>query len=140
MTYQVMSWPQQGGYRWIMVTAVHAGPLLREWRERRRLSQLDLSSRTGVSTRHLSCVETGRARPSRELLLYLADELEVPKRATNGGDVELDDGLAEFVLDAYQPILDSGVQRGAFGDGTPGNVSPDASAGTRLLDATGRRT
>ena len=66
-----------------MASIVHAGPLLREWRERRRLSQLDLSSRTGVSTRHLSCVETGRARPSRELLLFLAEELAVPRRATN---------------------------------------------------------
>lgn len=64
-------------------TRVHAGPLLREWRGRRRLSQLDLSVRTGVSTRHLSCVETGRAKPSRELLLFLADELEMPARVTN---------------------------------------------------------
>ena len=66
-----------------MSTRVHAGPLLRRWRTRRRLSQLDLSARTGVSTRHLSCVETGRSRPSRELLLYLADELEIPRRDTN---------------------------------------------------------
>ena len=66
-----------------MATRVHAGPLLREWRTRRRLSQLDLSSKTGVSTRHLSCVETGRAKPSRELLLYLAEELDIPRRATN---------------------------------------------------------
>ena len=66
-----------------MATRVHAGPLLREWRTRRRLSQLDLSARTGVSTRHLSCVETGRSRPSRDLLLYLADELEMPRRDTN---------------------------------------------------------
>jgi transcriptional regulator with XRE-family HTH domain len=64
-------------------TSVHAGPLLREWRTRRRLSQLDLSTRTGVSTRHLSCVETGRSKPSRELLVYLADELEMPRRDTN---------------------------------------------------------
>lgn len=66
-----------------MATRVHAGPLLREWRTRRRLSQLDLSSKTGVSTRHLSCIETGRAKPSRELLLYLAEELEIPRRGTN---------------------------------------------------------
>jgi len=66
-----------------MTDRVHAGPLLREWRSRRRLSQLDLSARTGVSTRHLSCVETGRSKPSRELLLFLADELEIPRRSTN---------------------------------------------------------
>ena len=64
-------------------TRTHAGPLLREWRNRRRLSQLDVSSRTGISTRHLSCVETGRAKPSRELLLHLANDLELPMRVTN---------------------------------------------------------
>ena len=76
--------------------------MLREWRVRRRLSQLDLSSRTGVSTRHLSCVETGRARPSRELLLFLAEELEMPKRAAN--DLLLAAGFAPvytaFAFDA----------------------------------------
>lgn len=66
-----------------MEKKAHAGPLLREWRTRRRLSQLDVSSRTGVSTRHLSCVETGKARPSRELLVFLAEELEIPKRVAN---------------------------------------------------------
>ncbi|HEV2069265.1 MAG TPA: helix-turn-helix transcriptional regulator [Acidimicrobiales bacterium] len=59
------------------------GPLLREWRGRRRLSQLQLSSATGVSTRHLSCVETGRSTPSRELVLHLARALEVPARSAN---------------------------------------------------------
>lgn len=60
-----------------------AGQMLREWRRRRRLSQLELASLTGVSTRHLSCVETGKARASRQLLLYLADELDVPLRDRN---------------------------------------------------------
>jgi transcriptional regulator with XRE-family HTH domain len=59
------------------------GALLREWRERRRLSQLDLSCDAGISTRHLSFLETGRARPSREMLLHLAEELKVPLRARN---------------------------------------------------------
>lgn len=59
------------------------GPQLRRWRELRRLSQLALSSATGVSTRHLSCVETGRSAPSRELVLHLARELEVPLREQN---------------------------------------------------------
>ena len=57
--------------------------MLREWRDRRRLSQLDLSTRAGVSTRHLSYVETGRATPSRELILHLARELDVPLREQN---------------------------------------------------------
>jgi transcriptional regulator with XRE-family HTH domain len=60
-----------------------AGPLLREWRLRRRLSQLDLSLQAAVSARHLSFVETGRARPSRELVLHLADRLDVPLRERN---------------------------------------------------------
>ncbi len=59
------------------------GPLLRSWRERRRRSQLDLASEAEVSTRHLSFVETGRSTPSRELLLHLAEHLEVPLRDRN---------------------------------------------------------
>lgn len=64
-------------------TVTGIGPMLREWREARRLSQLALSSAAGVSTRHLSCVETGRSRPSPELVLHLAEYLEVPLRARN---------------------------------------------------------
>lgn len=60
------------------------GCLLRDWRQRRRLSQLDLSSAAEVSARHLSFVETGRSRPSRELLLHLAEHLDVPLRERNG--------------------------------------------------------
>src|SRR5688500_19788324 len=59
------------------------GPLLREWRERRRLSQLDLALEAGVSARHLSFVETGRSKPGRELLLRIAEQLEVPFRERN---------------------------------------------------------
>ncbi len=59
------------------------GILLREWRQRRRLSQLELAVDADVSTRHLSCVETGRAQPSREMVLRLAERLEVPLRERN---------------------------------------------------------
>jgi transcriptional regulator with XRE-family HTH domain len=59
------------------------GPLLRSWRQRRRLSQLDLALEAGVSARHVSFVETGRARPSPEMVLHLADQLEVPLRDRN---------------------------------------------------------
>lgn len=59
------------------------GPLLAQWRRRKRLSQLELASSSGVSTRHLSFVETGRARPSRELVLHLAEHLDVPLRERN---------------------------------------------------------
>jgi transcriptional regulator with XRE-family HTH domain len=60
-----------------------AGGKLRAWRQHRRLSQLELAARTGASTRYLSCVETGKSNASRQLLLYLADELDVPLRARN---------------------------------------------------------
>jgi transcriptional regulator with XRE-family HTH domain len=59
------------------------GTLLREWRQRRRLSQLDLAGEADISTRHLSFVETGRALPSREMVLRLAERLEVPLRERN---------------------------------------------------------
>src|SRR3954471_10990745 len=60
------------------------GLLLRDWRRRRRLSQLDLALDAGVSTRHLSFIETGRARPSREMVVHLAEQLDVPLRERNG--------------------------------------------------------
>src|SRR3954464_15773897 len=60
------------------------GLLLRDWRRRRRLSQLDLALDAGVSTRHLSFVETGRSRPSREMVVHLAEQLDVPLRDRNG--------------------------------------------------------
>jgi transcriptional regulator with XRE-family HTH domain len=66
-----------------MATAQHPGELLREWRHRRNLSQFDLASRSAVSGRHLSFIETGRARPSREMILHLAQRLEIPLRERN---------------------------------------------------------
>lgn len=60
-----------------------AGDMLREWRKRRHLSQLELSARTGVSSRHLSYIETGRSRPSRQMILYLTEHLDVPLRERN---------------------------------------------------------
>jgi transcriptional regulator with XRE-family HTH domain len=59
------------------------GALLREWRQRRRLSQFELALQAGVSSRHLSYVETGRSRPSAEMVLHLAEQLEVPLRDRN---------------------------------------------------------
>jgi transcriptional regulator with XRE-family HTH domain len=60
-----------------------AGALLREWRNRRRMSQLDLGLEANVSARHLSFVETGRSQPSREMVLTLAEHLQVPLREQN---------------------------------------------------------
>ncbi|BBY24429.1 hypothetical protein MSTO_46340 [Mycobacterium stomatepiae] len=59
------------------------GVLLREWRTRRRVSQLDLSLSVGVSARHLSFIETGRSRPSPEMVLTLAEGLDIPLRERN---------------------------------------------------------
>ncbi|WP_397422445.1 helix-turn-helix domain-containing protein [Phenylobacterium sp.] len=59
------------------------GDQLRTWRQRRHLSQLDLALDAEISTRHLSFMETGRARPSREMVLRLAERLEVPLRERN---------------------------------------------------------
>jgi transcriptional regulator with XRE-family HTH domain len=97
------------------------GLLLREWRERRRLTQLDLANLTGTSSRHLSFVETGRSRPSREMVLRLAEALDVPLAERNqillatGHAPEYDDARSspastrqlldtlDLVLDAHEP-------------------------------------
>jgi transcriptional regulator with XRE-family HTH domain len=60
------------------------GPLLRHWREQRRRSQLDVSIAADLSARHLSFIETGRSKPSRQMIRRLCDELEVPLRDRNG--------------------------------------------------------
>ncbi|MBK8066162.1 MAG: helix-turn-helix transcriptional regulator [Rhodanobacteraceae bacterium] len=66
-----------------MDTTPPPGTLLRDWRQRRRLSQLDLALDAEISTRHLSFIETGRSRPSRGLLLHLAELLQLPLRERN---------------------------------------------------------
>ena len=65
------------------LTAPTIGERLRDWRQKRRLSQLDLALDAEISTRHLSFLETGRATPSREMVLRLAERLEVPLRERN---------------------------------------------------------
>ncbi|MGQ0684134.1 helix-turn-helix domain-containing protein [Bradyrhizobium sp.] len=62
---------------------IHIGEHLREWRQRRHLSQLDLAGEAEISARHLSFVETGRSAPSREMVLKLAERLDVPLRERN---------------------------------------------------------
>ncbi len=59
------------------------GPLLRGWREQRRVSQLELALRAGSSARHISFIETGRSRPSEEMVLRLAEHLDIPVRDRN---------------------------------------------------------
>jgi transcriptional regulator with XRE-family HTH domain len=91
--------------------------LLREWRERRRLSQLGLAVDAGVSARHVSFVENGRARPSPEMVLHLAERLEVPLRERNRlllsagyapvyGQRTLDDAEMQPVREAIGLVLE----------------------------------
>ena len=93
-----------------------AGELLKQWRLRRRFSQLDLSVRADVSTRHLSFVETGRAKPSPEMILHLAEHLAVPLRERNQillaagyaprySQTALDDTAMSAVRDALELVL-----------------------------------
>src|SRR5262245_26376072 len=74
-----------------------AGDTLRAWRERRRLSQLELAIRAGTTQRHVSFVEQGRSRPGRALLLRLAESLELSPRARN--QLLLSAGLAPVFPD-----------------------------------------
>jgi transcriptional regulator with XRE-family HTH domain len=66
-----------------MTAAPPVGFQLRQWRERRRLSQLELASQADVSTRHLSFVETGRSRPTKQMIIKLTEHLEIPLRERN---------------------------------------------------------
>lgn len=66
-----------------MSSQPRVGPLLREWRTRRRRTQLELALDAGISARHLSFVETGRSTPSPEMVLLLAERLEIPFRERN---------------------------------------------------------
>ena len=94
------------------------GELLRDWRTRRRRSQLDLALDVGVSTRHLSFVETGRSRPSPELILAMAHHLDVPLRERNGlllaagyaprfSQMPLEDPAMDHVRASIQRMLDA---------------------------------
>ena len=112
-----------------MSTPSPIGEQLRDWRQRRRLSQLDLALDAEISTRHLSFVETGRAQPSRDMILRLAAELEIPLRDRNAmllsagfapvfADRPLDDrslsmarAAIEAVLSAHEPFPALAVDR-----------------------------
>jgi transcriptional regulator with XRE-family HTH domain len=106
-----------------------AGDVLRDWRQRRRLSQLELATGANISARHLSFLETGRARPSRDMVLHLAEALDIPLRERNAllvaagfapifGERKLDDpALAQarraidLVLKGHEPYPALAVDR-----------------------------
>jgi transcriptional regulator with XRE-family HTH domain len=97
----------------VTASPVPFGPLLRDWRRRRRLSQLDLALEAGVSARHVSFLETGRARPSAEMVLRLAEHLDVPLRdrntllvAAGHAPAYLRSGLEEPRMAAVQDAVD----------------------------------
>lgn len=85
------------------------GTLVRTWRERRRRSQLDVSIAAEISTRHLSYIETGRSRPSPEMIERISEELEVPLRERNR--LHLAAGFAPAY--AERPFVDLGLARTA---------------------------
>ncbi len=122
------------------------GRLLREWRVVRGLSQLDLAMRAGFSARHVSFIETGRAQPSRQTLLVLAETLEVPLRERNrlletGGYARIyrqtplaaDEmrhmrGVLQFILNSHEPY-------GAVVLDRYSNLLMANAAATRMLSA-----
>jgi transcriptional regulator with XRE-family HTH domain len=74
---------KQGLYSVMNIHARPVGEHLKDWRQRRRLSQLDLACEAQISARHLSFVETGRSLPSREMILHLSEQLNIPVRERN---------------------------------------------------------
>lgn len=93
------------------------GPLLREWRQHRRMSQLHLALEADISQRHLSFVESGRSTPSREMVLNLADSLSLPLRQRNRlllaagyapsfAERSLDDPALKPAMDAVRLVLE----------------------------------
>src|SRR5580704_16264497 len=123
------------------------GPLLRRWRESRHLSQLDLALDAEVSARHISFLETGRAEPSREMLLMLANVLDIPLRERNllllaagyapmYGETSLDDPRMMQVRAAVEVILKSNEPRSAIAHDRHWNVVMANGAFVRFLTVT----
>lgn len=107
------------------VQTTGVGPLLRRWREARHVSQLDLALEAEVSTRHISYLETGKAEPSKEMLLTLCNALDVPLRERNllllaagyapvYGETNLDDPRMAQVRAVVEVILKSNEPRSAI--------------------------
>jgi len=107
------------------IQPIGVGPLLRRWREARHLSQLELALEADVSARHISFLETGRAEPSRAMLLTLANVLDVPLREQNYllmaagfapiyGETGLDDPRMTRVRTAVEIILKNNEPRSAY--------------------------
>ena len=120
------------------------GPLLRRWRESRHLSQLDLALEAEVSARHISFLETGRAAPSKEMLLTLSNVLDVPLRERNFlllaagyaplyGETRLDDPRMGQVRAVIEIMLKSNEPRSALAHDRHWNVVMANGAFLRFL-------
>src|SRR5579864_2597702 len=123
------------------------GPLLRRWREARHLSQLDLALDAEVSARHISFLETGRAEPSREMLLMLSNVLDIPLRERNFlllaagfapvyGETSLDDPRMTQVRAAVEVILKSNEPRSALAHDRHWNIVTANQAFIRFVTMT----
>ena len=121
-----------------------AGPLLRRWRESRHLSQLELALEAAVSARHISFLETGRAEPSKTMLLTLANVLDIPLRERNFlllaagyapvyGETSLDDPRMTQVRAAVEIILKSNEPRSAIAHDHMWNVVMANAAFVKFL-------
>ncbi|MFC3127512.1 helix-turn-helix domain-containing protein [Pseudoroseomonas globiformis] len=89
-----------------------AGTLLRHWRQQRRLSQMALALEAGISQRHLSCLEAGRAMPSRAMVLHLTEQLRVPLRERNA--ILVAAGFAPFFHERSWQALELSAARQAM--------------------------
>jgi transcriptional regulator with XRE-family HTH domain len=125
------------------------GTLLREWRQRRRLTQLDLALDADISPRHLSFVETGRAQPSREMVLHLTEALEIPLRERNALLVSagfapmfkeraLDDAALAAARKAIDVVLEAQKPFPAFALDRHWNVAASNSALQELYEGVAR--
>src|SRR5712691_5332571 len=123
------------------------GPLLRRWRESRHLNQLDLALEAEVSARHISFLETGKATPSKEMLLTLSNVLDVPLRERNFlllaagyaplyGETSMDDPRMTQVRAAVEIILKSNEPRSALAHDRHWNVVMANAAFVRFLTVT----
>jgi transcriptional regulator with XRE-family HTH domain len=128
----------------MMQTQQPVGALLREWRQRRRLTQLDLALDADISPRHLSFVETGRAQPSREMLLHLLEELEIPLRERNTllvaagfapmfRERKLDDAALARAREAIELVLEAQKPFPAFALDRHWNIAASKHAPPRYL-------
>ena len=127
-----------------MIERSGVGTLLRRWREARHLSQLELALEAEVSARHLSFLETGRAKPSREMLLTLANVLDVPLRERNVlllaagyapiyAETSLNDPRMSQVRAVIEIILTSNEPRSALAHDRHWNVVMANAAFVRFL-------